>query len=252
MSELEFFQGLLWGWFGLSAFVFVLLCFVTAPYGRQRRKGWGPEVPSRLGWLIMELPAVVVPILGAVFASHEGWLPRFFLGMWLLHYIHRTFIYPWRMRMGNKRMPLFVALSGFSTNIAVNYLIMRWLFTLGPEYPASWALDPRFLAGVALFLVGFAANRHSDRVLRDLRKPGETGYKIPRGGLFRWISCPNYTSELLQWGGFALATWSLPALCFVVWSASNLSPRAIAHHRWYRERFDDYPPERKALIPYLL
>jgi hypothetical protein len=37
-----------------------------------------------------------------------------------------------------------------------------------------------------------------------------------------------------------------------VWTAANLVPRAVAHHRWYRERFADYPAERKALVPFLL
>jgi 3-oxo-5-alpha-steroid 4-dehydrogenase 1 len=35
-------------------------------------------------------------------------------------------------------------------------------------------------------------------------------------------------------------------------SAAHLVPRALATHRWYRERFPDYPRERRALIPYLL
>ena len=35
--------------------------------------------------------------------------------------------------------------------------------------------------GSALWLIGMLINIHSDHVLRNLRKPGETGYKIPRG-----------------------------------------------------------------------
>jgi hypothetical protein len=29
-------------------------------------------------------------------------------------------------------------------------------------------------------------------------------------------------------------------------------PRALAHHRWYRTTFPDYPPARTAIIPGLL
>ena len=35
--------------------------------------------------------------------------------------------------------------------------------------------------GCFLFWLGFAINIHSDWILRNLRKPHETSYKIPRG-----------------------------------------------------------------------
>lgn len=38
--------------------------------------------------------------------------------------------------------------------------------------------------GSALWLVGWLMNVHSDHILRNLRKPGETGYKIPTGRIF--------------------------------------------------------------------
>lgn len=95
---------------------------------------------------------------------------------------------------------------------------------------------------------GFALNLHSDNTLLKLRKPGETGYSIPQGGGFRYVSCPNYLGEVMEWAGWALATWSLAGLAFFVFTAANLVPRALSHHRWYRERFEDYPPGRRAII----
>jgi 3-oxo-5-alpha-steroid 4-dehydrogenase 1 len=87
--------------------------------------------------------------------------------------------------------------------------------------------------------------------LRRLRENGEPGYAIPYGGFYRWISSPNYFGEIIQWFGWALATWSLAGLAFAVWTAANLAPRAQSHHRWYREHFSNYPPERKSLLPRL-
>ena len=101
-------------------------------------------------------------------------------------------------------------------------------------------------------MLGVIINFQSDTILMKLRRPGETGHKVPAGGLFRWVSCPNYFGELVEWSGFALATWSLAGLAFAVWGAANLIPRALANHRWYRETFADYPSERRALIPGLL
>ena len=94
-------------------------------------------------------------------------------------------------------------------------------------------------------------NLNSDAILRNLRKPGETGYKIPRGGFFRFVSAPNYLGELIEWSGWALATWSLPGLAFLLWTAANLVPRAISNHKWYVSTFPDYPRERKAILPFI-
>jgi 3-oxo-5-alpha-steroid 4-dehydrogenase 1 len=41
-----------------------------------------------------------------------------------------------------------------------------------------------------------------------LRKPGETGYKIPTGGLFDYITGANFFGEIVEWTGFAIASCS--------------------------------------------
>ena len=57
--------------------------------------------------------------------------------------------------------------------------------------------------------------------------------------------------EILEWVGWAILTWSWVGLSFAVWTAANLAPRAIAHHRYYRQKIDGYPQGRKALLPYV-
>ncbi len=52
-----------WAWMGLAAVVFVTLFFVTAPYGRHLRAGWGPQVPLREG-LERSLPYFRSEVLG--------------------------------------------------------------------------------------------------------------------------------------------------------------------------------------------
>ena len=126
-----------------------------------------------------------------------------------------------------------------------------WLFHMVPEYGVEWLTGPRFIIGALLFVTGFAINLHSDHILRNLRKPGETGYKIPQVGMYRFVSCPNYMGECLEWIGWAIATWSLAGLSFAVWTLANLAPRAFSNHRWYKEQFPDYPAKRKALVPFI-
>jgi protein-S-isoprenylcysteine O-methyltransferase Ste14 len=117
---------------------------------------------------------------------------------------------------------------------------------------APYGVDPRFVAGVLVFFSGLAVNVRADRRLMALRAPGETGYKIPRGGLYEYVSSPNYLGEIVEWLGWALATWSLAGLAFAVYTIANLLPRALQHHAWYRRTFPDYPPGRKALVPFVL
>jgi steroid 5-alpha reductase family enzyme len=135
-------------------------------------------------------------------------------------------------------------------NVLNAWINARWIGHLG-TYAADWLTDPRFVIGALVFLGGWAGNLHSDAVLRGLRAPGETGYKIPRGGLYRWVSAPNYLCEIVEWCGWALMTWSPAGLAFALYTAANLAPRAWSNHRWYQDKFEDYPEQRKALVPYL-
>ena len=64
---------------------------------------------------------------------------------------------------------------------------------------------------------------------------------MPTGGLFRYVSCPNYLGEIVEWTGFALVMGALPGFAFLAWTLANLVPRALEHHRWYRATFPDYP-----------
>ena len=249
MSESALFNGLLIGWFVLGAVVFVLLFFVAAPYGRHIRKGWGLTIDNRLAWVLMEAPSPIVFALCFILGGSTGAVSVVFLVLWEAHYLHRAFIYPFGLRGAAKRMPLAIMAFGFLFNMMNGYLNGRWLFTLSGGYDNSWLTDPRFIIGSALFVIGFIINRQADTVLRGLRRPGESGYKISYSLFFRRVSSPNYLGEIIIWLGWALATWSLPGLAFAFWTAANLVPRAKAHHAWYRRTFPDYPPERKALVP---
>lgn len=240
------------GFVALAAIVFPLLMFVTAPYGRHTRKGWGPTMNDTLGWVLMELPAPV--LFGVLFFIGDrttSLVNIVFLCLWELHYINRTFIFPFRLKGNRKDMSVIIMLFGLLFNTLNAYIVSRYLNTLGPAYDVAWLYDPRFAIGVMIFLAGFYINTQSDSILRNLLKPGETAYKIPYGGMFKYVSCPNYMGELLEWTGFAIATWCMPSAVFVLWTAANLVPRAFSSHKWYLENFKDYPKDRKALIPFI-
>ena len=148
-------------------------------------------------------------------------------------------------------MPLIIMLSAIFINI-MNGFSFGYYFIHFADYPNDWLSDPGFIIGAILFFTGLYINWRADNILINLRKPGETNYKIPAGWLFNKVSCANLFGELIEWLGFAILCWNLPALTFLIWTAANLIPRALAHHKWYKERFIEYPPDRKAIIPYVL
>jgi hypothetical protein len=78
------------------------------------------------------------------------------------------------------------------------------------------------------------------------------GWEWTKEGGVRWVSCPNHLGEIVQWLGFALASWSLAGFAFAIYTGSNLGPQAVEHQRWYRENFKNYPRQRSALIPFVL
>jgi len=250
MDEARFHALLLAAWFALAALSALALLFVAAPYGRHARRGWGPSIPGTAGWMAMEAPsAIVMAALWAAGPRRTDPAACALALLWIGHYAYRSFAFPFLRRDGGRPMPLAIAGMACVFNVGNAYLNGRWLFALGPERGAAWLSDPRFLAGAAMFAAGFATHVRADAMLARLRGPGEAGYKIPRGFLFEEVSCPNYLGEIVEWSGFALAAWSLPALSFAAWTAANLVPRAMTHHRWYRETFSDYPARRRAIFP---
>ena len=252
LTEVQIHGIAVWAVIGMAVATFLYLLRFTAPFGRHYTgAGWGPHISNRIGWVVMELPTTV--LFALIYFNGDAsrqWVPLVFLAMWQAHYLHRTFVFPFRTQTSGKKMPLAVVGSGVLFNTVNAYINARFVSHIG-EYSADWLSDPRFLVGLAIFLAGMALNIRSDNILLKLRGSGEGEgeYKIPRGGAFRYVSCPNYLGEIIEWAGWALATWSLAGFAFFLYTAANLAPRALSHHAWYRARFPDYPPNRKALIP---
>jgi protein-S-isoprenylcysteine O-methyltransferase Ste14 len=235
--------------FGLAASVFLTLLFVDAPYGRHTRKGWGPTIGDKVAWIAMEAPSPLLMAAYYYWGRPKSITALVFLAMWESHYLYRAFVYPLRVRDSRGRMPLSVVAMGGLFNCMNAYLNGHYLYVLSDGYLPAWLASPRFVLGLGLFVLGTLINRQADRTLLHLRRESPDDYQVPEGGLYRWISCPNYFGEIVEWLGWAIATWSLSGLAFAAWTAANLAPRARAHHRWYVETMRDYPEDRKALVP---
>ncbi|KAJ8246153.1 hypothetical protein GJAV_G00264220 [Gymnothorax javanicus] len=244
------------------------------PYGRYATSLSEPciMIPSRMAWLILELPAFLIPV-ALIWGSGSSFGTAYWLlsGTFCVHYFHRCIIYP--LLTKGRPFPLRTVIAAFIFCTANGYLQGHYILHCG-QYDASWLTDIRLpigektkeqggkrnwavshrpspLARLTLFLLGMAINIHSDHILRNLRNPGEVTYKIPRGGMFEYVSGANFFGEIVEWCGFAIATWSLPALSFALFTMCSIGPRAYHHHRFYQDKFEGYPRSRKALVPFI-
>ncbi|KAK2529774.1 Srd5a1 [Columba guinea] len=201
----------------LGAASALLLCFIPMPYGRYSSRRFGCLLPARLAWALQELPSLLVPLGLAACggAVSTAWPNRVLLGCFVVHYTHRALIFPLLIRQG-KPTPFFTFVLALLFCVYNGYLQGRSL-TNYAKYHSDWLKDPRFITG----------------------------------GMFEYVSGANFFGEILEWFGFALACCTIESLAFALCTLFILGSRAKQHHQWYLEKFEDYPKNRKIVIPFV-
>lgn len=245
----------------MAVIVFVALFYFKAGYGYLSTSKWGPKISNKAAWVIMEAPAFIFLLYYTLrFAASgiETGNSRIVLyimaGLFLLHYFQRSFIFPFLMR-GKSKMPIAIMLMGLTFNTLNAYLIGGWLYGQAPAgmYGTHWLWSPQFIIGAVVFFTGMAINLHSDHIIRNLRKPGDTKHYIPRKGLYKYVTSANYFGEFTEWVGYAILTWSPAGLLFAAWTFANLAPRAKSLTAKYEEEFgEEYKSlKKKHIIPFI-
>lgn len=137
--------------------------------------------------------------------------------------------------------------------ISLSYFIstatMVYAQRLSRNYPEP-LIDLKY-PGIALFLVGVLGNFYHHWQLSQLRKKGEKGYKIPKGGFFNLVVCPHYLFEILIFVGFSFISQTLYALSVATGTALYLMGRSYSTRRWYVSKFEDFPSNVKAIFPFI-
>lgn len=217
-----------------------------------------------------------------VIALAALWGPR----LWYVHFARRILevLYVHEYRRKNTMLDmLFAATSYMFYGICVANTVRPGAFS-PPDAPAKAAtealkgfmLPPKLslALGLLLFSVGELGNAWSHLQLRWSRQKTEVrtnkvtgvttwskpqGKVIMSGGLFNYVTCAHYFYEILTWAGYLLCTQGAGGAKLVYqWSIGGLAIMAYTRHSKYRAYFDgkdgraQYPPNRKALIPFLL
>ncbi|KAG2568195.1 polyprenol reductase 1-like [Panicum virgatum] len=108
--------------------------------------------------------------------------------------------------------------------------------------------------GALIFIWGSLHQIRCHAILGSLREHKDSDeYVIPCGDWFSRVSCPHYLAELVIYlgmliasGGSDISVWFL--YLFVI---TNLSFAAVQTHKWYLQKFEDYPRSRYAIIPFV-
>ena len=153
-------------------------------------------------------------------------------------------------------MPVTVMLMGVLFNLCNAFMQGGWLFYKSPEsmYSINWLWTPQFIIGTVIFFGGMTLNIQSDKIIQDLRKPGDSGHYLPSKGFFKYVTGAHYLGEVIEWIGFAILTWSVSGAVFALWTFANLVPRAHAIYNKYKKMFgEEIIKERKLkrIFPYI-
>lgn len=244
----------------LAVIVYIALQYFKAGYGFLRTSSWGPSIPNKLGWILMESPVFIAMVVFFILKGlNSGTAVIVMTCFFLLHYFQRSFIFPFLIK-GKSKMPIAIILMGVTFNLVNVYMIGSWFylycippFMAEPYYTIEWLYSPQFIIGSLFFFFGMFVNLQSDHIIRHLRKPGDSKHYIPKGGMFKYVSSANYYGEITEWFGFAILTWSLPGAVFCIWTFANLAPRANSLYEKYTQEFGEEftKLKRKRVIPFI-
>ncbi|KAK0545059.1 3-oxo-5a-steroid 4- dehydrogenase [Tilletia horrida] len=180
-----------------------------------------------------------------------------------LHYLKREFETLFVHRFSNGTMPFTnVFKNSFHYWVLGGVFISYFLYS--PAYSRSAIAkisdtsllaplkNPNYVyAWVAVWAVAELGNLYTHLQLAWLRPKGSRVRKIPYGGAFALVSCPNYLYEIIGWLAFSALTLSPAALIFALIGAAQMGAWADKKHRAYRKEFKDYPRSRKRLVPFV-
>ncbi|XP_065830207.1 uncharacterized protein [Oscarella lobularis] len=110
-------------------------------------------------------------------------------------------------------------------------------------------------AAVLLFIWASYHQHATFRILASLRRNSSdaTGYYIPTGDWFRYVSCPHYLAELLIYTALITIARGSSIVLWLVYGfvLANQTLCAMQSHAWYRIN-KKCTPAKYCLIPYIL
>jgi len=207
-------------------------------------------IPSRVGMLIIYVPALVVSSLYIGIAGSTRWLPEYSANvaawMTMLHFLKRTLETLFLHKYSGSTSESAAKMIGFA--YASQAAMVCGTSTSSPCEMSLWI-------STTLFSIGIVGNFYHHYLLANLRSTKYVGsrYVAPRGGLFQFVAGPHYLFELIGWLGIAVVSEQITPYLIFGGMVGYLSARSANQNSWNNTRFSEkeWPTSRRNLIPFL-
>jgi len=120
-------------------------------------------------------------------------------------------------------------------------------FSLSSIPVTSWVLS-------IIFLIAWFYQLEAHKMFAQMKISNPNKHSMPMGSLFTYVSSPHYLCEIIIYTSLMLilGTEHMTGVMIWAWVTINQIIAALMSHRWYITKFEDYPKERKAIIPFVL
>eukprot|EP01041_Mallomonas_annulata_P007384 gene7384-15077_t len=222
-------------------------------------KDLGPQIGYRTVFLIEYAGPILFVLLYAlrpsiIYGTEASSIPYNWVAVlgiicWTIHFLKREIETIFVHRFSRPTMPL--------SNLFKNSMYY-WSFGAVIGYPLCHPgykapEDTQVYVGLAIFAFSELGNLICHLMLRNLRaKEGSLQRPIPKGFLFDYVSCPNYTFEVLSWVGYSIMSQIPFSYLFTLIGFMQMADWALKKHKGYLKSHDEYKGlRRKAIIPFI-
>lgn len=179
-----------------------------------------------------------------------NWVALLGVACWMIHFLKREFETVFVHKFSRPTMPL--------QNLFKN-CTYYWSFGAVIGYPLCHPdfappSDLQVYIGLSIFALCELGNLICHIMLSSMRpQEGSQKRSIPKGFLFNYVACPNYTFEVMSWVGFSIMTQLSFSYLFTLVGFLQMADWAQKKHRGYKKTYDtEYTKlKRKAIIPFL-
>jgi len=115
------------------------------------------------------------------------------------------------------------------------------------------SMSPLSLILSLIFIVAWYHQLQAHKIFAELKIKNPNKHSVPEGSLFKFVSCPHYMCEIIMYTCLMgiLGTNHSTGILVWAWVTINQIIAATMSHQWYLTKFEDYPRERKAILPFI-